>query len=380
MIEIEIRGGITGIGITWAPASVVQALVECPDTGLGRFLIGEDLSDARAILRTIHARWQAERGRGGNGDGVLINAIAAVELAIWDALGKASEMALHELLGGAGISRMNVYASASAFDEALFSQCGELRHRSDAQLVEIVSRCVAAGFRSLKFGWGNRHSESDFATLAAIRDALGPDRNLMLDFGCPAYLDKTWTVKRAIDIGTRLFDAGIEFWEEPLQPDDFDGFLRLTRNCPLKIATGESLTRLDDFFRLIDTGAVDVIQPDIVQIGVERFMRVAQRAREAGIECAPHGPWSAIAVAGHAHALSVVSPESKIEFPAHLTSPSRSPRDELLAFTHRRLTSTSLIVRDGYLDLPESPGLGIGNWVDDETRAFCEFLENGGSQ
>ena len=147
-----------------------------------------------------------------------------------------------------------------------------------AQLADESRAYVDAGFKAIEFGCGNRYEPADLAGVAAIREAVGPDIHLMLDFGCPAYHEDGWTVKAALEIARRLEPFDLYFLEEALHPYDVEGFLTLTAGVRTRIATGESLVTLQDFAGFIDARAVDIIQPDAKQIGMTVFHRVARHA------------------------------------------------------------------------------------------------------
>ena len=255
------------------------------------------------------------RGRSGEG-GVAVNAMGAIDMALWDLAGKARGLPVYKLLGGVVQPQVMAYASATAFDRERMKRTGEWRHKSTEELVDEANENVSLGFKAMKFGWGNYHSDKDFEDLEAIRDAIGPDIRLMLDFGAPAYLGEGWNVKDAIAVSVLLADLDIFFWEEPLHPYDVEGFASLTVQSPVKIATGESLTTVRDFQQLLERRAVDVVQPDAQQIGITQFCRVAERAEENGIPCVPHGPWTAFTVASHLNVLATLSNGLMIEYPA----------------------------------------------------------------
>ncbi len=375
LVEVTTDEGINGVGMSLTPASVMHALISCSASGLRRLLLGQDARDANRLFDVCVRKWQAERGRGGEG-GLLVNAAGAIEQALWDILGKSLGQPIHRLMGGALCDSLEVYASASAFNERVWKREKRLIHKEGAQLIEMAKCFADAGFRSFKFGWGNRFSEADYEVLQEIRRLIGPDIRFMLDFGCPAYLNRDWTVKQAIRTCERLAECGLDFIEEPMHPRDFEGFALLTRESPISIATGESLTELHEFYRLIDERAVDIVQPDVVQLGISRFWKIAQRAADAGIRCVPHGPWSGMAVSAHVQILATIGVESLVEYPSHFTYKTRSNIDDIISFMHHDLIDTPVVVEDGRALVPQGPGLGLGNWVHDKVEAFEEIINN----
>ena len=358
MVQVETDEGIVGVGSTSAPALAIAALVQSGPESIRAVLTGSDPTNTNDAWRKMFA--SGNRGRSGEG-GLAVNAMAAVDMALWDIAGKARGVPVHELLGGAVQNEVMAYASGTAFDIERVERTGELRMKStDALIVESVEN-VTRGFKAIKFGWGNNFGPQDMEVLRAIRDAIGRDIRLMLDFGCPAYLEGGWNVKDAIRVARLLEELDIFFLEEPLYPYDVDGFATLTAESPIKIATGESLTTVREFQPFITRHAVDIIQPDAQQIGITQLVRVVQRAEEAGIPCVPHGPWSAMTVAAHIAVLSTVSNGIMIEYPSYAVREG-STQQRLGEAMLDRVIERPVVLTDGYLQLPDTPGLGLGDY------------------
>ncbi|MCL0099869.1 mandelate racemase/muconate lactonizing enzyme family protein [Dehalococcoidia bacterium] len=360
LITVETDEGITGIGSTSAPTQVIAALIE-GNRGLRELLIGEDPTDTNRLWLKMAEGWQAQRGRGGEG-GVGINAMGAVDIALWDIAGKARGLPIYKLLGGAVQDQIMVYASTSRADRRYPRQEPWIAKTTEL-MVQEAKEYVEQGFKAIKWGWGNYFNEDGQEALEAIREAIGPDIHLMLDFGCPAYLRAGWNVKDAIQVAEICGEYDLFFLEEALRPYDVRGFQELTRNSPVKIATGESLTTVGDCKRFIDDRAIDIIQPDIQQMGMSQFLRVARLSEEAGMPCIPHGPWSAVLVAGHLSALAAFSNGIIIEYPGFASFEESSDQKVRTQIMNETIIETPPIVRDGYLQLPEGPGLGLGNYV-----------------
>jgi D-galactarolactone cycloisomerase len=153
------------------------------------------------------------------------------------------------------------------------------------------------------------------------------------------------------------------FWEEPLQPHDVAGFRTLSAAVDLRIATGESLTRADEFDRLIEDRAVDVVQPDAAQVGITQLVDVARRADAAGLLCVPHSPWSAVAVAAHVGVLATIASGAMVEYPALASFEPGSGSGAATAFMAAGLVEHPVALVDGLLQLPDRPGLGLGGYT-----------------
>ena len=373
LVEIETDEGITGIGATAAPPYVIAPLIEEGIHSMRSYLIGEDPTDINRLWKTLFETWQARNfGRGGEG-GLAVNAMSAIDIALWDIAGKARQVPLYKLLGDALQSKVMVYASAGAYLDKEFSE-GTYKHKPRDELVRESKQYVEQGFKAIKFGWGNFYRAEDLETLAAIREAIGPDIHLMLDSAWMGYLEEGYTLKDAIKIAKTLEQFDIFFLEEALNPYDVNGFKTLTEETAIKIATGESLTTRRDFLTFIDNRACDIIQPDVQQIGISTFVEVARRAEDAGILCIPHCPWSSIAVAGHLQILSTLSNGTMIEYPAYSSFVDEGARLPMLQIMHNKIIDYPLIYDDGYLILSDKPGLGLGDFIPDgiaELEALC---------
>lgn len=377
-VEIQTDEGMTGIGATDAPPSVVSALVEHGVPSLRSLLIGKNPCEPRRLWRTLFVDWQARRGRAAWG-GLAVNAMAALDMALWDLAGKAQNKPLYELLGGAVQPRVMTYASGSLFD---VRPDGSWVSKSRQDLLRECRCMVEQGFKAVKFGWSDRFAPKDEDNLAAMREVLGPATRLMLDFGCPAYWRDDWTVAAAIRAAHMLEKYNVYFWEEPLAPYNVEGYAVLTQAVDVKIASGESLDTTHLFDAFIDRRALDVVQPDAQQIGITQFDQVARKAHAAGMLCVPHGPWTVMDVAAHLHLLACAPNGDMVEYPA-MVSFEYDPK------LHREVTLNNFEIveypplwKDGFLELPMRPGLGVGNFVHDaireldalypETRAPCE--------
>lgn len=373
LVEIETDEGITGIGATAAPPYIIAPLIEEGIHSMRSYLLGEDPTDINRLWKTLFETWQARNfGRGGEG-GLAVNAMSAIDIALWDIAGKARQVPLYKILGDAIQSKLMVYASAGAYLDKEFSE-GTYKHKPVDELVRESKQYVEQGFKAIKFGWGNFYLAEDLETLTAIREAIGPDIHLMLDSAWMGYLEEGYTLKNAIKIAKILEQFDIYFLEEALNPYDVNGFKTLTEETAIKIATGESLTTLRDFLTFIDNRACDIIQPDVQQIGISTFVEVARRAEDAGILCIPHCPWSAIAVAGHLQILSTLSNGTMIEYPAYSSFVDEGARLPMLQILHNKIIDYPLIYDDGYLRLPDKPGLGLGNFTPEgiaELEALC---------
>jgi len=361
-IEVETDEAITGIGITQAPPHIIAALVEEGAGSLRAMLIGEDPRETGRLWQKMFHAWPAQRGRGAEG-GLCVNAMGAIDMALWDIAGKAAGRPIYQLLGGAVQTQLMAYASASAFKASSYEKGTVWVHKSAAELAADCRALVRQGFRAVKFGWGNHFGPEDEEKLAAIREAIGPATRLMVDFGCPAYWEPAWDLKGAIRAGRILERYGAYFFEEPLQPRDVAGFAALTQALDVRVATGESLSTVYEFQPFIEGRALDIVQPDAAQMGITQTWQVARMAEAAGLLCIPHSPWSALVIAAHLHVLVTLRNTTMIEYPALATFEEGSHTRKTVAIYLDEIVEHPLTLRDGYLQLPAGAGLGLGDFV-----------------
>jgi L-alanine-DL-glutamate epimerase-like enolase superfamily enzyme len=263
--------------------------------------------------------------------GLSISALSGIDIALWDLLGKALNVPVHQLLGGKRVPRMAAYASGGwAPAESIGSQ---LRGYIDA-----------SGFRAVKMRVGAQDGSPARSAerVIAAREALGPDIELM----CDAH--GTWTVSEAREFCYRVRDCGLTWLEEPVCADDPNGLGEVRRATHIAIAAGESEFTRFDFLRLIETRALDVLQPDLAICGgLSEGVRIAALASAANLRLAPHLWAGAPAFAAGLHLAAASSCGFILEY-----SLGANP---LL----HDLIEESFDVDAGFITIPDRPGLGI---------------------
>lgn len=361
LVEV-IAGDATGIGMTQSPYFAVAPIIEHPRWGLGTILIGERLGDPRDLWSSMTHGFGTQRGRGVEG-GLAVNAAAALDMAYWDLSGKLRSEPLHAMVGGSKRRSVMAYASATAVLSSSYENGRPWVFKNAQQLADESRGYVQQGFKALKYGWGNRFGADDEQRLEAVREAIGPDIRMMIDFGCPAYWDAQWSLAEAQRAARLLERYDVYFFEEPLEPHAGYDFKRLSNATRTRIATGESLSLEQEFCSLIDSGCVAVIQPDAAQIGITQAFRVARHADARGVLCIPHSPWSAMTVAAHAQILSTLEQEAMVEYPAMASFEQGSNHGAATAFHNFELVEHPPALVDGRVQVSDRPGLGLGDYV-----------------
>lgn len=361
LVEV-FAGDLTGIGLTQSPHFAVAPIIEHPRWGLASMLIGEDVGEPAPLWRKMTRGFGAQRGRGVEG-GLAINAAAALDMALWDLYGKALGKPLHALIGGAKHQVVMAYASATAVLSSSYESGGEWVFKDANQLAAESRKYVDQGFKAVKYGWGNRFGIDDEARLAAVRDTVGSDIRVMIDFGCPAYWDGTWSLREAQRVARLLERYDIYFFEEPLAPHSGYEFKRLSNATTTRIATGESLCLQHEFCSLIDSMSVAVIQPDAAQIGITQAIHVARHADSMGVLCIPHSPWSALTVAAHSQLLSTLEQKGMVEYPAMASFEAGSKHGAATAFHNFEVVEHPPTFEAGMVQISDRPGLGLGDFA-----------------
>src|SRR5262245_25580030 len=234
LVEVISDAGITGVGSVYTSGKLVEGSVGV----LRPFLTGASALDPAAVSETLHQRtfWQ---GRGG----AITHTISGIDIALWDLFGKVTRQPISRLLGGRHRETIKPYGSLLMTEP----------DRMAARLEPALER----GFRAFKIGWGpfgRRDAWTDEAIVAAAREAVGPDVELMVDAGGS---DAFWPhgYKWALETARMLANYDVTWFEEPLRPDDLDGYVKLTENAPLPIAGCEVLTRRQAFLPWIERRA-----------------------------------------------------------------------------------------------------------------------------
>lgn len=246
LIEIETDEGVNGIGpCSFGSASVdLYAVESLVDRVIGPMLSGRDPRSLEAIWNDIYYGIVA-RVLGHRGMGVAI--LSAVDIALWDIAGKALDAPVYSLLGGPMSPRIRSYGSSIYW--------------SKPDVAAATARAfLDEGFGAVKLKVGV-DVRQDLESLAAIRDEVGPDIDIMVD------ANQCYTTPLALKVGRELERYDVLFFEEPLTPDDVAGHKHLADALDLRIATGENLYTRWGFLPFILDRAVDVVQPDASRCG-----------------------------------------------------------------------------------------------------------------
>ncbi len=332
VVRIHTDEGIVGIGEVDSAPEVVKAVYDAPNshyiaTGLRHVLIGQDPTDIEGLWRRMYMG-SVYYGR----RGVAMHAISGVDIALWDIKGKSLGKPVAELLGTPRRSKVRAYASLLMPD-------------TEREVAASVERLVAMGFTAIKFGWGpiGRDEEHDVRLARAAKNVAGAT-DILIDAGFGYGAD----AKRAIRVARKFEDLGIFWLEEPFEPDEFEAYAELADAVDLPVAAGEEEATRWGFRELAERGHVDIVQPDVTRCGgLSEALKIAREAEGKGLKCVPHAWKSGIIKAASLHLNAVLDNAYFQEYCV-----AETPINLLL-------TRERMPIKDGWVDVPDKPGLGI---------------------
>jgi len=331
IIIVETDEGITGYGEVDTAPGVGKAVVDAYMShgtcyGLREVVTGSDPFDYEQIWNDMWAKTYYY-GR----SGPVMHVMSGIDMAIWDIMGKASGKPVHKLLGGSYTGKVRAYASA-------------LMPENKEAVKRMVASYISQGFTAIKFGWGplGYDVHFDIELVKAARQAAGDQVDIMIDIG------KRYRLKSAIYVAKALEQLNIYWLEEPLPAEDYIGYKKLTEATSLRIATGEEESGRLAFSRLINETHVDVIQPDMSRCGgLTEAKKIATLAADANILCVPHAFKTGVLVAASIHLIAAIPHAPFLEF----SVTESAIRKELLVNPFKQ--------KDGFVEVPQSPGLGV---------------------
>lgn len=351
-VKVSTDEGVTGWGeasTEWKTRAVCGAVAD-----LEPFIVGQDPARIEHLFQIMYRHPFFRAGVEG------MSALSGIEQALWDIAGKVAGKPVYQLLGGAVRDRVRMYDHLGGGQmEALYLQ------DTAEQMAERSRESVAAGYTALKVlvvpktlpldgHLPLRHAET---LMAAIRDAVGPEVEIMVD------LHARTTPAMAIQYGEVLRPFRPFFLEEPCPPENVGGMADVARALPgIPIATGERLVTRWGFRELLERRACAVIQPDLCHCGgLWEARKIAAMAETYYVSVAPHNPLGPIATAAAVH-FALATPNWLIQEAIRSDVPWRDA-----------VVGGGLPVVDGYILPPAEPGLGIS--VDEEEAAKHPFQQ-----
>jgi D-galactarolactone cycloisomerase len=337
LLEIVTDDGLVGWGEAFAqglePPEIAATVIE---HALRPLVVGCDPLDTEVLW---HRMYHMTRDYGRKGS--VIAAISAVDIALWDVVGKCRGQPIHKLLGGAFRSRVQPYATGFY----RISGQGEA-----ARLADEALRHFDAGFAlmKVKLGYG---VEDDIDCMQAIGKAIqGKPIRLMID------TNHAYGRAEALRLGRALAEFDLRWYEEPVAPEDLQGYVEMRQKLPMPIAGGENEHTLYGFRDLLAAGCVDVAQPDIGSCGgITAARHIVALAQAHGVQVNPHVWGSAIAQAASLQLIAAVPV-------LHHSLFAQEPVLEYDRSSHpfrQQLITRPIGLVDGWVPIPAGPGLGV---------------------
>lgn len=334
LVEVRTDDGIVGWG-TAGSKSEIPVIRTAIDAVLAANVVGRDPFDSEALWNEMY-----HKVKDGGTKGIMISAISALDMAIWDIKGKAVGRPIYELLGGKLRDRVPAYATGFYFT-------------SDPDQTQVaVDNAIAyreQGFRAMKVKLGLGVAQ-DVERVKKVREVVGPDVLLMTD------ASRAYDVSRAVRLGHQLEEYDVGWFEEPISPEDLDGYAELCRALDVPIAGGEGEATKYAFRDIIAKRAFDLIQPSVARCGgFTEAKKIAAIAEAWGVRYQPHTGFSPLDLAAGLQMLAIVpdSPMSMHTPPPllEIINVQNPLRDEL--------PTTPIQLEDGWVTIPTGPGLGI---------------------
>ena len=320
VVKVETDEGVTGIGL----AGAVQ---EAEDIGrsildhLKQYAMGQDPFDTERIWDDM---WQPKLvGR----RGITTRVISGIDIALWDIKGKVTGRPVYKMLGGF-TDKVPVYIAGGYYEEG----------KGLEELAAEMEESVSMGARAIKMKIGGAPINEDVERVRIVRESVGPNVKVMVDANC------AYRHYEAIQIARKMEKYDIFWFEEPVNPDDYEGHKLVSQATTIPVATGENEYTRYGFRDLIENRCAAILQPDaLVMGGITEFMKVAAMAQAHDLPVAPHGNQDV-----HVHLVSAIPNGLTVEYYRGSTDPMWG-----------KMFKETLQVEDGFVRPPDRPGIGI---------------------
>ncbi|WP_148254220.1 mandelate racemase/muconate lactonizing enzyme family protein [Aidingimonas lacisalsi] len=331
LVEVVCDDGTVGWGECLGPATLNAAVVDA----YGASLIGKDPLKTEVIWLELYNRLRDQGQRG-----LTVTALSGIDIALWDIKGKYFDVPISTLLGGRVRDSVHAYATGSFRREGV-DRVTDIAHE--------VAGYRREGFHAVKIKIGF-DVEEDLAVIAAVRDAVGPDVRLMID------ANHGYDFLEAVEVGVRAAEYGVDWFEEPVLPEQISTYRAVRAEQPIPVAGGETWHGRYAMQEPLETRAIDILQPDICGVGgFTEMRRVADMAAMHGVRLVPHVWGTAICIAASLQFMASLLPNP----------PRRHPIDPILEFDRtenpfrQAVVVTPLEHEYGVVPIPDGPGLGI---------------------
>ena len=286
LVEIETDEGITGWGECFGPGNIALANKYIVEKVIQPLIIGEDPINKEYIWHKVYNLL-----RDSGQKGMPIQALSGIDIALWDILAKKAKLPLYQLLGGKTNSKIPVYGYGMMLQKKSVEELCELFKKEADQIKE-------KNFKAMKMKVGLGPKE-DLKLVSAVREAIGNNFKLMVD------ANHAYNKNDALYVGKGLDEMEIYWFEEPVAPEDYDGYKELKEKLKTNIAGGEAEFTKYGWNQLIKNNCIDIAQPEVCGLGgITEYLKVSALAQSNFIPIVNHVWGSALSVAVNLHLLT----------------------------------------------------------------------------
>ena len=286
LVEIETDEGITGWGECFGPGNIALANKYIVEKVIQPLIIGEDPINKEYIWHKVYNLL-----RDSGQKGMPIQALSGIDIALWDILAKKAKLPLYQLLGGKTNNKIPVYGYGMMLQKKSVEELCELFKKEANQIKE-------KNFKAMKMKVGLGPKE-DLKLVSAVREAIGNNFKLMVD------ANHAYNKNDALYVGKGLDEMEIYWFEEPVAPEDYDGYKELKEKLKTNIAGGEAEFTKYGWNQLIKNNCIDIAQPEVCGLGgITEYLKVSALAQSNFIPIVNHVWGSALSVAVNLHLLT----------------------------------------------------------------------------
>ena len=344
LVEVETDEGITGWGECFGPGNIALANKFIVEKVIQPLIIGEDPTNKEYIWHKVYNLL-----RDSGQKGMPIQALSGVDIALWDILAKKANMPLYQLVGGKCNDQIPVYGYGMMLQKKSVNELIEL-FKDEAK--QIKSKNFKA--MKMKVGLGPK---DDLKLVQAVRETIGDDFKLMVD------ANHSYNLNDALYVGRGLDELDIFWFEEPVAPEDYEGYKELKNKLKTNIAGGEAEFTKYGWNQLIKNKCIDIAQPEVCGLGgITEYMKVTAMAQANFIPVINHVWGSAVSVAVNLHLLTAMPDMPGGLFPSKsmLEFDTTDKNIFITDLTEEKFSILDQVKNNsGYAKTLETPGIGI---------------------
>ncbi len=344
LVEVETDDGITGWGECFGPGDIALANKYIVENVIQPLVIGEDPLNKEYIWHKVYNLL-----RDSGQKGMPIQALSGVDIALWDILAKRAKMPLYQLVGGKCNDQIPVYGYGMMLQKKSVNELIEL-------FKEEAKQIKSKNFKAMKMKVGLGPKE-DLRLVRAVRETIGDDFKLMVD------ANHAYNLNDALYVGRGLDELDIFWFEEPVAPENYEGYKELKNKIKTNIAGGEAEFTKYGWNQLIKNRCIDIAQPEVCGLGgITEYMKISAMAQANFIPVINHVWGSAISVAVNLHLLTAMPDMPGGLFPSKsmLEFDTTDKNIFITDLTEEKFSILDQVKNnDGYVKPLEAPGIGI---------------------